>query len=776
MANKLRWLTGVAALALVFARLTRLLQPTIDGPPWILVLSAMAALGGVVTWITRSYRVSWASIASIGLVAATLAAFRIIGPSTLVWGILPTGETFTALNSELDFAIEVFRFGSAPVIAIPGLVAVLGLLAWLFGSLIAVAVVTNRPWVGSVGPLVFYLQLATLDRRSSTVAWISAFAVVAATAVIASGPGPDGRTGRLRDRGGVMIPRRTATMPVVLAGVMVLGAVLATDRLASAVPEAGAVDWRTQNGVGAGLYGQGSSFNLFAGLQQSLLSLGDQPMFFARMNDAAPPNEELYWRLITLDVFDGTNWIPGSQPYAKQGEGRYELEDWMFQGPTTTVSARVRIADLAQQLLPVLYSTTDLQSTNPLITESFRVRTDGSIGIDLRTREGWEYELRADVPDPDIAQLASLGGELSPIFQEAADAGRFDLAPKATRFVDRPEVVDEYLELPDDVSLAVRQAAREITDPGVTRFEKALILEAWFRDSDNFIYSTDVSTGHSSLDLETWLLNPEVSGFRTGYCEQFATAMAVMARSLGLPSRVVLGFTPGDIQIQEDGSEVVVVRENNAHAWVELWMDGQGWIRFDPTPRGDGVNPSLADTEIGFDARAFVPAPDEVDEGGSTSGRLPGERDPALPDFDEGTGDATPDLRGQFSPSSIPIWVRWLALAVVIGSSLPLYKIMRRRRRLKAIATGNIEMAWVEITDRLKDLGNEIGHDLTPIEIAQQHNHAIVPLARMYSAQAYGGEPIGDSRHAFKVADDQVTVSLSRSDRIREHLSIASLR
>lgn len=776
MANNVRWLTGVAALALVFARLTRLLQPTVDGPSWLLVLSAMAALGGVVTWIARSYRVSWASIGSIGLVSATLAAFRIVAPTTLVWGILPTGETFTALNAELDYAIEVFRFGSAPVIAIPGLVAVLGLLAWLFGSLIAAAAVTNRPWVGSVGPLVFYLQLATLDRRSSTVAWIAAFAVIAAASVLASGPGADGRTGRLRDSGGLMIPRRTASIPITLIGVMVLGAVLATDQLAVAVPEAGAVDWRSQNGVGAGLYGQGSSFNLFAGLQQSLLSLGDEPLFYARMNDSAPPNDDLYWRLITLDVFDGTNWIPGGQPYSKQGETRYELEDWKFQGPTTTVSARVRIAGLAQQLLPVLYSTTDLQSDNPLITESFRVREDGSIGIDLRTRDGWEYELRADVPEPDIARLASLGGELSPIFQEAADAGRFDFAPKPTEFTDRPESVDAYLELPDDVSIAVRQAAREITDPGVTRFEKALILEAWFRDPENFIYSTDVSSGHSALDLETWLLNPDVSGFRTGYCEQFATAMAVMARSLGLPSRVVLGFTPGDTLIQEDGSEVVVVRERNAHAWVELWMDGQGWIRFDPTPRSDRVNPSLAEAEIGFDARAFVPAPEDVDSGSSASGALPGERDPVLPDFDEGVGDATPDLRGQFGPSSIPVWARWLALVAIAGAGLPLYKTARRRRRLKAIATGNIEIAWIEITDRLKDLGNDIGKDLTPLEIAEHHNHAIVPLARMYTARAYGGEPVGDSRHAFKVADDQVTVSLSRTDRLRERLSIASLR
>ena len=76
-----------------------------------------------------------------------------------------------------------------------------------------------------------------------------------------------------------------------------------------------------------------------------------------------------------------------------------------------------------------------------------------------------------------------------------------------------------------------------ITEPGFTRFEKALILEAFFRDGDNFIYSTDVSTGHSSLDLEAWLLNPESENFRTGYCEQFAGSFASAGTSGSLNKR-----------------------------------------------------------------------------------------------------------------------------------------------------------------------------------------------------------------------------------------------
>ena len=179
------------------------------------------------------------------------------------------------------------------------------------------------------------------------------------------------------------------------------------------------LQWRTQSGIGTGLYG-GSSFNLFVGLQQNLVSLSDDPLFFATVSDSAPPNRRLYWRLITLDTFDGANWVPSAQGFARGGVNRWERPDLAFQGPTVPVAARVRLAGLRQQLLPVFYSPFSLESEVGLIQDSFRVREDGSVGIDLRSKEGWEYEFQSNVPQPDIAQLASLGGELSPIFEEAS--------------------------------------------------------------------------------------------------------------------------------------------------------------------------------------------------------------------------------------------------------------------------------------------------------------------------------------------------------------------
>jgi transglutaminase-like putative cysteine protease len=568
----------------------------------------------------------------------------------------------------------------------------------------------------------------------------------------------------------MLIPRVSLAAAITVAGAGAVGSVVAANAFAATVPESGTLQWRTQTGIGSGLYG-GSSFNLFVGMQQSLVALSDDPLFYATVSNSAPPNEDLYWKLITLDTYDGDHWLPGSQTWAKQGATRWEREDLAFQGQTVPVAARVQIAGLRESILPTLYSPYALRSDEDLIREGFRVREDGSVGIDLRTNPGWEYEIEAQMPLPDINYLASTGGILSPIFAEAADAGVFVGAARSPQFLDRPEDIAEYLELPD-TPVEVRNLARTVTEEGATTFEKALILESWLRDPRNFRYNTDVDTGHSSLDLADWLLDADSRNYRTGYCEQFATAMGVMARTLGIPSRVIMGFTPGDIQQQADGSNVIVVRERNAHAWVELWMNGQGWVRFDPTPRADGANVPLV-SDVGFDLREYVPAPEEIDASGAPV--APGERPDLGPEIDLLTGDATPDLLPD-EGIDVPLWA-WLLLGLLAGiGAIPAYKWLRRRRRLAAIRTGNIDAAWDEIVDRLRDLGAPVPTSATPIEIATDHHEDLVPIATLYTAATYGGRPRGDGRAAFERADERITRRHGRWTRIGAGVQLRSLR
>ncbi len=780
MARRLGWLSAAAGIALSLARLGRLLQPSSGtGPAWQLVLAAATVLGAVFTWTARSYRLPTWGVVAVNMAGMAVALFRVAAPQTLLWGVVPTGATIPTATEEIGFAFELIRFGAAPVLAVAGLVAVLSVGFWALGALAVAGMDGGRPLVAVLGPIVLYLQLATLDRLYPGPVWMVAFAGILVLALLAIGPGHRQNSGRVRRTDGRFLPRSAPAFAAGLAVVMVGGSLLVSTRLADAVPESGVLAWRTNSGLGSGLYG-GTSFNLFVGLQQSITSLSDEPMFVARVSESAPDNSQLYWKLITLDEFDGTNWVPSAQSFSRptQGGTRWEREDWKFRGPTTRVAARVRIEGLAEQLLPTLYSPVDLQSPVPLISDSLRVREDGSLGIDVRTKRGWEYEIVADLPQPDYGRLASVGGTLSPIFEQAAAAGVFDAAPRGPTFSEKPADLDFYLELPDDLPVAVRNTAREVTDGGITRFEQAALLEAWFRDPAEFTYSTDVSTGHSSLDLAAWLNDPTSPNYRTGYCEQFATSMAVMARALGIPSRVVLGFAPGDIERAADGSELIVVRERNAHSWVELWMDDQGWVRFDPTPRSDRINPATTGDLIGFDPRNYIPAPAEPETANTNA--LTGERDEnRLPEgLDISAGDPTPDLRPSGFRLRLPTWL-WVVLALVaLASTVPVYKLVRRRRRLRRLAAGDVTAAWEEIIDRLRDLGVEVRSDRTPLEMADDHGSELRPLAEVYSAAAYGppGTVSADATPVFRRADESLKRRYQRATRLYGWVRPTSLR
>jgi hypothetical protein len=216
----------------------------------------------------------------------------------------------------MAFAWEILRFGAAPVLPVAGLVAVLAAVYWALGAIATVGDARSPRRAGDRPAIAFYLQLATLDRRPPGLGWLVAFAVVAAwpswrwpTRAIR----PPGDCGLVRDadtagvddgRGGG--GRWAPAVP------------WWRQHLGATVPESGTLQWRTQTGIGSGLYG-GSSFNLFVGMQQSLLSLSDDPLFYATVSDSAPPNSDLYWSLITLDTYDGEHWIPGCPVLGEAG-------------------------------------------------------------------------------------------------------------------------------------------------------------------------------------------------------------------------------------------------------------------------------------------------------------------------------------------------------------------------------------------------------------------------------------------------------------------------
>jgi hypothetical protein len=204
--------------------------------------------------------------------------------------------------------------------------------------------------------------------------------------------------------------------------------------------------------------------------------------------------------------------------------------------------------------------------------------------------------------------------------------------------------------------------------------------------------------------------------------------MGVLGRALDIPSRVVWGFTPGTVTTV-NGQEIIEVRDNNAHAWVEMWMDGFGWVRFDPTPRGDGALPTSVTS--GFDPVAYLPDPDIVEFPGQSDNPFFGDDPPGVFD-DAGTpGDSA--LSGDFG-----LWALVISVVVVLIGFIPLLKSVRRRRRMSRLREGDITAAWEEIVDRLDDLGTPVPAHQTPLEFATATDRSLIPLARTYSAAIYG--------------------------------------
>lgn len=155
----------------------------------------------------------------------------------------------------------------------------------------------------------------------------------------------------------------------------------------------------------------------------------------------------------------------------------------------------------------------------------------------------------------------------------------------------------------------ITQLTATITARASTQFGKVVALNKYFLDPANgFRYSLKTAPGSSSDALVDFLLRG-----RTGYCEQFASSMAVMLRTIGVPSRVAVGFTPGK---EVDGARSIGT--GDAHAWVEAFFTGAGWLTFDPTPLGDGrgITPSYLTQVPGFPSPATPPSAQSPPTGG----------------------------------------------------------------------------------------------------------------------------------------------------------------
>jgi transglutaminase-like putative cysteine protease len=138
-----------------------------------------------------------------------------------------------------------------------------------------------------------------------------------------------------------------------------------------------------------------------------------------------------------------------------------------------------------------------------------------------------------------------------------------------------------WTELPADLDPQIKEIANDWTGGEDSDYDKVLAIQRRFH-AEGFTYSTEVEPTDDADALLAFLTET-----KTGFCQQYATAMAVLVRELGLPARIAVGYRAGTQQ--EDGSYLVQTKD--AHAWVEVFFEGYGWLQFEPTP-GRGIHPN----------------------------------------------------------------------------------------------------------------------------------------------------------------------------------------
>ncbi|HEY3631079.1 MAG TPA: DUF3488 and transglutaminase-like domain-containing protein [Jatrophihabitantaceae bacterium] len=307
----------------------------------------------------------------------------------------------------------------------------------------------------------------------------------------------------------------------------------------------------------------------------------------------------------------------------------------------------------------------------------------------------------------------------------------------------------------------------------VSPYERARAILAYFGPDNGFTYSLSTKLGDSGSDLVDFLQN------KTGFCQQYAAAMAIMLRLAGVPARVVLGYTHQ--APKPDGS--FSITSDDSHAWVEAYFSGIGWLPFDPTP--------LSGADAGRAARiAWAPKPTLTVSSGPATSSSVGHRPQTS---DSGTSAAGGGAASQASgDNGAGALVGWLitgiaALILLVGLLPGGVRLWRRRRRLRAAAR-DPDPLWQELADTAVDLGYVWSPVRTPRQVVTwlrregvrgPADGSLQALAGAVERSRYAAPQAGVSTQELVRELRRVEVSLRstrpRWDRIRARLLPPSL-
>jgi transglutaminase-like putative cysteine protease len=397
-----------------------------------------------------------------------------------------------------------------------------------------------------------------------------------------------------------------------------------------------------------------------------------------QLQPEGPLTSTAYLRGASYLTYDGRSWRPGNSAFVTVPRE---------QNMVTQFSAVVPVDVVTYEITPALnMGNTLFHMLDPLQVKDLKpeYKTDGDSNLwaDRAIPRGTTYKVLSEIPQYSAEQIRRISTSVA------------------------PETFESHLMIPSSVPARVIDLASRLTNSADHPYDKAVLLERHFRGMP---YSLNVPAVPFGRDFVDYFL----FDLQRGYCTYFATAMVVMLRAEGIPSRLVEGFAvPASTQFTEtaDGTYSYAVLNSQAHAWVEAHFPGYGWVTFDPTPRADLPR---------IDRTAIVPVSTTVNPSDLNEGEFPlGETNSEFPDeLEEGFGGSGALLVDQDHTSE---WA--LVLVILLIGSGVLYLGYRRLVAQDRIAVSEerqvVQEAWVRSASLLAQFGVGRKPSQTPREFA----------------------------------------------------------
>jgi transglutaminase-like putative cysteine protease len=488
-----------------------------------------------------------------------------------------------------------------------------------------------------------------------------------------------------------------AAWVVATGGVVALAAVIAAVGLTPAFGPrdgTGVLGWRSGFGPNGG---ERIVPNPLVDFRTRLTQYANTPVFV--VSSSVPS----YWRLTSLDTFDGTTWV---------SSGSYSGFGTRLPG-TAPAAARTARATFTVQSLDSVWLPAQF---DPISVEGVRHVTYDPASDSLLTTQGTSDRMQYSVN--------------SYQYLDTLSASALEAAPP----VSSGPTVGRDLQLPASVGGPITQLADTLTRGLTTEYAKALAIQNWLR-SPQFTYSLDPpSDGAGDAAIYNFLFVT-----RTGYCQQFAGAFAVLARAAHLPTRLAVGFATG----QAAGAGTFQVRDKDSHTWPEVYFGPKyGWVPFEPTkgfdmPGTGGYSPTTGSSTGPGSVQPVAPSTTVAGSTSPASGNTPKNPKAAVT-----TAPPAVAAPVRHSGGASPWWLLLpgavLAWPAVNGSVSVLRRGRRRRRAAHAGTQAVVLNSWEEVTSALLWFGIRRQPDETDDEFARRASTALRRIG-VDAEWTYGG-------------------------------------